>query len=581
MHWQKFLTETITPSPKFSPRTIFWFSLSLTFAVIYSSLALQKAFSGEYVIQDDARQHVFWLQRFRDRDLFPHDLIADYFQSVAPFGYQTVYRIFAWFGIEPIFASKILPLILGLLTTGFCFAVCLQLLSVPIAGFIASLLLNQNLWMQDGLVSATPKAFIYPIFLAFLYYLLKRSLLGIIIAIALLGLFYPSLILICAIILGLQILSFDETLPSLSLNKKDYLLCATGLSIALIILLPYVLISSEFGPVITVSEARNLPEFFPGGRASFFNDSDSWNFWFNEARSGIRLPIALIPQLVYAGLLLPILLRYSSRFPLAKKISKGIILLPQLICASLVIFFTAHALLFKLHLPSRYTQHSFRIVMILAASLALTIILDTIFQWANRQFNSQISQLLTLGTTVVFGITLMIYPISWKSFPWTGYIIGKQPALYEFFQAQPKDILIASLSREANNLPTFAQRSILTGKEYAIPYHTGYYYQFRQQTIDLINAQYSDNIDVLVNFIQKYEIDFWLFSASLHPNHITKDPWLMNYQPIANEVVKQLKQGKKPVLKRFIKKCSVWNNKGLVVLDSHCIISRQEAGGRR
>jgi hypothetical protein len=46
-----------------------------------------------------------------------------------------------------------------LLTTGYCFGVCVQLLPVPMTGFIGALLLNQNLWMQDGLISATPKAF--------------------------------------------------------------------------------------------------------------------------------------------------------------------------------------------------------------------------------------------------------------------------------------------------------------------------------------------------------------------------------------------------------------------------------------
>lgn len=67
----------------------FWLSLSFAFAIIYGLIALQKAFSNEYVIQDDARQHVFWMRRFIDPDLFPNDLIADYFQSVAPWGYST------------------------------------------------------------------------------------------------------------------------------------------------------------------------------------------------------------------------------------------------------------------------------------------------------------------------------------------------------------------------------------------------------------------------------------------------------------------------------------------------------------
>ncbi|MEB3885120.1 hypothetical protein [Lyngbya sp. CCY1209] len=72
-------------SPPSTPHTLLlWLGLSLVFATIYGGLAIAEAFSQDYVIQDDARQHVFWMRRFLDPDLFPNDAIADYFQSVAP-----------------------------------------------------------------------------------------------------------------------------------------------------------------------------------------------------------------------------------------------------------------------------------------------------------------------------------------------------------------------------------------------------------------------------------------------------------------------------------------------------------------
>ena len=42
---------------------IFWFSLSMTVSATYAILGLQQAFAGEYIVQDDARQHVFWMLR--------------------------------------------------------------------------------------------------------------------------------------------------------------------------------------------------------------------------------------------------------------------------------------------------------------------------------------------------------------------------------------------------------------------------------------------------------------------------------------------------------------------------------------
>ena len=138
---------------------IFWFSLSLAFAIIYSLLEAQQAFSSQYVVQDDARVYVSWMQRFLDPELFPNDLIADYFESVAQPGYKAVYQLGAAIGIDPMVFCKLLPMVLGLITTGYCFGVCLQLLPVPAAGFVSTLLLNQSLWFKDDLVSGTARAF--------------------------------------------------------------------------------------------------------------------------------------------------------------------------------------------------------------------------------------------------------------------------------------------------------------------------------------------------------------------------------------------------------------------------------------
>ena len=577
-----FLTAPITI--KYHPKLIFWFSLSITFSAFYGILALQQGFSSEYVVQDDARQHVFWMRRFIDRNLFPNDLIADYFQSVAPLGYSAFYQLMALLGIDPIVLSKIIPLFLGLITTGYCFAVSMELFPVPLTGFIASLLLNQNLWMQDGLISGTAKAFIYPIMLAFFYYLLRQSLLGVGFAIAILGLFYPSLVLVCAVILILQLWRFPgKGVRGLRLSQKrwDYIFCFTSLGVAFLVLLPYALSSSEFSPVMTAAEAKTLPEFLDQGRSSFFVD-DPWKFWLH-GRSGIGLATALTPPLIYSGLLLPIILKYKSYFPLAQQVSNRIKLLPQILLASGVMFFASHAVLFKLHLPSRYTQHTLRMVIAIAAGIALTLILDAVWLAAIRRHQEEdrgqrtpqlIRQLLALGLTLLMGSILGLYPnLTLKHFPWTGYIVGGVPELYKFLQQQPKDILIASLTAEANNLPSFAQRSILVSREYAIPYHLGYYRQYEQRTVDLIKAQYSLDSSVVRDFIQKYGIDFWLLSENaFNPDSIVNDKWLIQHKSAATEAIAQLQTGKQPALVKSMSSCSMLETQGLVVLPASCIL---------
>ncbi|MDJ0707305.1 MAG: hypothetical protein QNJ46_28865 [Leptolyngbyaceae cyanobacterium MO_188.B28] len=262
------LTAPLSKTSKAQAR--FWFGMSLMVALIYGFLGLQQAFSGDYVVQDDARQHVFWMQRFLDPDLFPQDWIADYFQSVAPAGYRWVYQAAASLGVNPMVFNKLLPTVLALVTTGYGFGLCLKLFPIPAAGFTATLFLNQLLWSKDDLISATPRAFFYPLFLAFLYYLLRRSLWPCLIALGLQCLFYPQTALLSCATLCVRLLGWTGKKLRFSRDRGDIQFAIAGLCLTVILLLPFILTTSEFGPIITLAEAQQMPEFSPNGRASFF-----------------------------------------------------------------------------------------------------------------------------------------------------------------------------------------------------------------------------------------------------------------------------------------------------------------------
>ncbi|OKH28220.1 hypothetical protein NIES1031_05545 [Chroogloeocystis siderophila 5.2 s.c.1] len=583
----KYLQLTTPVARTFNRQVMFWFSLSMTFALIYGILGLQQAFSSEYVVQDDARQHVFWMQRFFDPELFPNDFIADYFQSVAPQAYTALYQIIASVGINPLFLSKVLPIVLGLVTTGYCFGVCLEILPVPAAGFVASLLLNQTIWLKEDLGSATARAFLYPLFLAFLYYFLRRSWLPTLVAIALQGLFYPQTLLISAGVLILQLVCYERSRPRLSRNRNDYLFCAAGLVVAFLVMLPYVFESSPFGPTISEAQARALPDFLPGGRTQFFA-SGLWRYWICGRRSGFLpdewcqptwrasiQPFFLSPP-IWLGFLLPSLLLFPRPFALVKYVKQVRVLL-DIVLVSFFMFFAAHAVLFKLYLPSRYTQHSLRIVLAIATGISLILILDALFRWAEQQ---TVRKFLTLGATALVGAVLILYPsflrVTGQEFPSPGYVTGNVPQLYEFFKQQPKDTLIASLTEETDNLPTFSQRSVLASRELAIPYHVGYQREFSQRATDLVRAQYSQNLTDAENLIQKYGVDLWLVDrAAFTPEYLVRHRWLSQrqFQPEIQAIRARLEQGLVPALAKLVDRCSVFESQGLVVMQAECIAS--------
>ena len=536
----------------------FWLLLSIVTSIIFSFSGLKLAFTSIYTVQDDARQHVFWMHQFNDPNLFNNDLIANYFSSVAPLGYKSLYWLANFIKIEPFIFNKILPVIIGICATIYIFLVCLEILPVPFAGFIAALLLNQNLWMLDDLVSGTPRAFIYPLFLAFIYYLLRRNLFLCLLVIILQGLFYPQVVLISSAILGVK-LCRDHSLRFFS---------STGLILAIFILGIYALQTSEFSQVINLETARSLPEFYSQGRNSFFLDNKI-SFWLTAQRSGFFPREWQYFLLSSFGLCLPILKLYPHRFPLSTKINNNIEIIWQIFLASVLMFALAHLFLFKLHLPSRYSQHTLRILIALVDGMAVAIIFNGITKNIGK-YKKQLKSLI-----IVTIVTLLLYPTyAVQVYDYRlGYQTGTAIKLYDFLQQQPKDILIASLSKEADFIPSLAKRSVLTAEEYSIPYHLDYYQQIRQRTQDLIRAQYGDNFIEPKKFIAKYHIDFWLIDKTAFTvEYLQNNNWLKQFKTETERASALLQEDKQSALLTTIDKCNILTETDLILLDTKCIV---------
>ncbi|MBE9047506.1 hypothetical protein IQ255_24405 [Pleurocapsales cyanobacterium LEGE 10410] len=541
----------------FKSKYKFWLSACIIVAILFSLSGFSLAFESAYTIQDDARQHVFWLQKLNDPALFSNDLIADYFSSVAPVGYKTLYQLANLIGLKPFLFNKILPLFLGVASSIYIFLVTLEIFPVPFAGFLASLLLNQNLWLLDDLVSGTPRAFFYVLFLGFVYYLLSKKLLLCLLFIVLQGLFYPQVVLISAGLLFLRLITQKQ-------RQYFYLI---GLTVAISILIMYKLQTAEFNQVISLKTAQQMLEFYPEGRNAFFADNH-WYFWLAGARSGFFPREWQYTLLCSFGLLLPILIDYSSQFSLARKINQKVEIIGQILLASFGLFCLSHLLLFELHLPSRYSQHTWRIVIALVDGITIAVVLN----WLTRKITQY--QKILRPLIVAIAIVTLLYPTyAVQSYPYRlGYVTGKATELYQFLQQQPKDSLIATLSSEADFIPSLAQRSVLVASEYSIPYHLDYYQPFSQRTKDLIQAQYSSSQAELERFIQQYQIDLWLIDQNAFTIPYLKDNlWLKQFQPEADRAIASIQQ-KQPLIVSKLDRCSIFQTAELNLLDTKCIV---------
>jgi hypothetical protein len=551
------------------------FALALVLSLAYGLPDLRVAFSGPYVAQNDARQHVFWMERFGDPGLFPNDPIADYFQAIAPAGYALLYRAAAAVGLDPLVASKLLPLLLALVSAGYAFALTAWMLPSPAAAFLASLLVSQANWLTDDMPSGTPHAFAVPLLLAFLYHLSRRQRVAVIVCVALQGLIYPHVVLLSCVTLVLWLVRVEDGRLRLTRERKDRALCAGGLAVALAVVLPFKIAASRFGPTVTAEQARRLPEFLEGGRAQFF-DLPPWQFWVSGRRSGF---LAKIPWLgsayvhvsaaLRAGFLLLVLVAARRHFPLASRMTSAAGLLLRLGFAAVLLFAGAHASLFRLHLPSRYSIYSLRVILSIAAGMAFAIAADGI--WRRLPTGTPAAPARwVLG--VAAGLVLagfIIEPFSLK--PAGSYFVGNYPGVYRFFAEQPKDVRIATFSLEADNIPVFSRRSVLVGRLNAVPYQLGYYLPIRSIALDLLRAEYAEDPGELARFVERYRPDFFLVESDAFAGSWVRRAWIRQFHPLSDEIAQSLDRGRVPALSRMLDSCAVLYERNLVVLKAACV----------
>jgi hypothetical protein len=552
-----------------------WFLLSLLIPLYYGLLSIFFGFSYPYIIQDDARQHIVWLQQLIDPQLFPNDAIADYYRAIAPIGFTAVYAFFAQLGIEPLTLAKILPLFIGFLTSIYGFKLFLQILPVPYAAFVGTLILNQTIWLKDDVISASPRAFLYPLFAAFLYYLVRRSTIPCLITILLQGLLFPQIAFVYLGILTVRLFRWRRTLQ-FSRDRHDYQVWALGVAIALVVILPFSHHLSSLGATFSVEQMKVMPEFGTQGRTRYFGVS-LFDFVMNGS-SGIRPP--LLPVIIWTSLCLPFMLK--SQHPFVRSITSKISILAHILIASFGLFLLAHLLLPKLYYPNRYTYHSLRFVMSIAAGIVLSTWLSSDKQWLIRKRSSSHPKF-TLKESCLTGVaglfitaSVLIPATPALVFLVESWNVGNHAAIYEFLATQPKDILIASIDDEADNIPAFAQRSVLVSGEFAFAFHVNYYNEMKQRAADTLQAQYAANLSQLKSFIQRYKINFFLVHKDfLNPEYLLSKVWLTNssFQAQVFDTATQLQQGKIPALQTQLEQCSVVKTETLLLLDSRCLES--------
>lgn len=531
---------------------------------------MAPAFLSADAVQDDAQQHVFWMLRFRDPELFRDDLFADYFRSLAPPGYWAIYRVLA-LAIDPLLASKLLPPLLGLVAAVFTFLLVRHLYPWPGAAFLATVLSSWYVWQYDDLASATPRAFLLPTLTALLWALTTRRLVLAVVLTVLGALLYPTAGVLGVALLGVRALAGGLNSRSRSALLRGRLVPFLAATLLVgTVLLPSVVASTPYGPAVGAVEARAMPEFGRHGRNEFF-DERPYQFWLESYRSGLNLRVydAVFPSVPvlfeYAGLaaLLPLLLLFRRRLAAARRVDGRAMILVQLLVASFGLFAMAHLLLFRLYLPSRYVQWSVPLVLSIAGGLALAIVFDQIAARVRPAGPHPPAGALAL----LFAAGLAVYPARYD----VGFVRDPHPAITAYLKAQPKDVLVAAIPTAADPLPAMTGRRVLVAREYALAYHLGYYREVRQRIEDLIEAYYDESPRRLARLSERYGVGLVLVDRAAFEWLSFRRVWNRDFEPFTSVVAARLTRPRRYALQDLVRRCAVVDDGRFALIPASCL----------
>ena len=525
-------------------RTIYLLYVLIAATGVYV-FAHWPALTNPYVVNDDVRQQIFWMQQWLDPELYQNDLLTEYARNYVPWGVQAIYAAAAQF-ITPVQFTKILAGLLFVTTAGFFFGLGLQFRDNLAAIYICCAFCFMGGFM-DKISGGLSQSFGFPLLVAFLFFLARNNLIGAGVLIFLASLLNPYIFLLCLITygtflahnIGKSILHWrqrrgarDHSLTRVVPYQADtaseskaescsdllygfkatfikpiptfvsMLLVAVG---CVLVLLKYAYFSpAEFGPPVSWDDMVGKIEYTDAGRyeimpvaSLFYELIRPWIFnlpfitWSSSPAwiAALRGPL---PGWIMACMGLMIIAYSFTRGKWDFDLS-GFRVFGYLFVASLLTYLAAYAIIFKLFVPRRYVELSLNIFYCVGLGLCIRAALGNLV--SRRMAFPVISTVfIVLGAINMYHVELGDY--------------SGQTALYKFVQSTPKTILIAGPPDLMDDVLTFGQRKAFVTYKLSHAWYKGFWAVIKKRTFDLFSAYYAEDPAEVNKFCRDNGIDY-------------------------------------------------------------------------
>jgi hypothetical protein len=570
--------------------------------------------SGSLVFNGDAEIHEFWMRKFQDSALFQDQLTNALVDSgYQPAGFRGLYWVVSHV-IDPVTFGELLPLLLQPLSVWLVFRIVRAHTPWwPAAWISAALFLVP--WEILRFSGGHPRAFAHPIVLLAVFFLIRKWLVPAAFVPAIGLLFYPPAGLGALAIVLLS--SFERVRrPFVNIERAKWGGVALVLAAAAV-LLPRLAYGSEH--LISEAQARQYPEFGPGGPMHFFATStldylrNNYSGFFLRD-SGSILAIAAIVLLV---------LRPRN----AKQLRWEVWCMPV---TALVLFAAAHAVLFSLYLPHRYTYPllpffcivigvtarptlealaaRFRPAVLLVPAVVLMVALIALWAFplgpqlpASRlgPWLSDVAPYLAVGLTVgvVLGgfVFLRAVGVEAKHAAVVGAAAliggcllvgevafagdGRSPSsrcgdagLYTYLRTLPKDAVVAGDPLDMNCVPLVARRPVVISRKLYQPWNTEYFPLIRERMFSVVRAYYGPSTAALVDLRRRFGADYF----AVRTGKRTRPSKWPSMEPFTSERRRILRAGNQQAAQHLPQECETWRDARFAVYSLACVAERSQ-----
>ncbi len=465
--------------------------LIILLALAIGIISQFPAFINEYVINDDVRMHIYWMQQFRDSDLFRNDLLTEYAKFFQPWGFYFLYYILS-FIVDPINISKVLPVILLTISSLYLFKLVKHITNNYI-GFLSALTFMITPIFLNSMVGGNPRSFGYPLLIIFLYYLIKNDYPKSSIVLILQCLFYPIVFLLSILTYLLTFIKIQHKKISFDKysSKTKMLIIAMLVCSSILCWKHFFSYNPSIGTTVTRNQMVNNPEFYEKGRYKVLPTLPLFRGIVRNVKKGVFVPN--IPNLI---LLLIAMLSISF---LALELYRKKIFIPieilLLFLSSVLMYEISNLLLLKFFVPRRYIEYSIPLISLVLYTIFIGQLISKI---RKPKIRKVVQVIVILLVFLSFNIQKEISLID----------MSYNKDLYVYLRSLPKNIMIAAHPLLADGIPTFARRKVFIKNELSLPFYDKYWEIVKKRTFDFFNAYYADDPLSVYKFCEGNKIDY-------------------------------------------------------------------------